>query len=67
MRSLFEALRRDSAEWTLASSLDPLRLPRHIAVIMDGNGRWVQLRGLPRVAGHKAGVTSVREIVESGV
>ena len=40
------------------------QLPRHIAVIMDGNGRWAQQRGLPRIEGHRRGVTSVREIVE---
>ncbi len=40
-------------------------VPKHIAIIMDGNGRWAKKRGLPRAAGHKAGVTSVREIVES--
>jgi undecaprenyl diphosphate synthase len=40
------------------------KLPRHIAVIMDGNGRWAQSQGLPRVEGHRRGVKSVREIVE---
>jgi undecaprenyl diphosphate synthase len=65
MRSLFEAISRESVEWILASSIDPARLPRHIAVIMDGNGRWARQRFMPRVAGHKAGVASVREIVES--
>ena len=44
-------------------TLDSAKLPRHIAVIMDGNGRWAAKRGLPRVAGHKAGVDSVRAIV----
>lgn len=39
-------------------------LPRHIAVIMDGNGRWAQARGLPRIEGHRRGVTSVRKITE---
>lgn len=39
-------------------------LPRHIAIIMDGNGRWAKKRGLPRVAGHREGIKSVREIVE---
>ncbi len=39
-------------------------LPRHIAVIMDGNGRWAKKRGLPRVAGHREGVKSVRDVVE---
>lgn len=47
--------------------LDPERLPRHVAVIMDGNGRWAQRRGLPRVEGHRAGMESVRAIIrESG-
>ena len=41
------------------------RLPRHIAIIMDGNGRWAQRRGLPRIEGHRRGVKSVREIVET--
>jgi undecaprenyl diphosphate synthase len=39
-------------------------LPRHVAIIMDGNGRWAARRGLPRVAGHRAGIASVRRIVE---
>jgi undecaprenyl diphosphate synthase len=41
------------------------RLPRHIAVIMDGNGRWAAQRHLPRVEGHRAGIDSVRDIVET--
>jgi undecaprenyl diphosphate synthase len=45
--------------------IDPEKLPRHIAVIMDGNGRWAQQRSLPRIAGHKAGVESVRQTVET--
>ncbi len=40
------------------------RLPRHIAVIMDGNGRWAQQQGLPRIEGHRVGATSVRRITE---
>ena len=40
-------------------------IPNHIAIIMDGNGRWAKKRGLPRVAGHKRGVDTVREIVEA--
>ena len=40
-------------------------IPRHIAIIMDGNGRWAQKRGLPRIAGHREGVNSVRDIVEA--
>jgi undecaprenyl diphosphate synthase len=40
------------------------RLPRHVAIIMDGNGRWANQRGKPRTAGHIAGAKTVREIVE---
>src|SRR5262249_50425602 len=41
------------------------RLPRHIAVIMDGNGRWAKRRRLPRIAGHRAGIRAVRQAVEA--
>ena len=47
-----------------AEGLHPNRLPRHIAVIMDGNGRWATSRGLPRIEGHRRGVKSVRLLVE---
>ena len=40
------------------------RLPRHVALIMDGNGRWAQQRGLPRIEGHRNGATSVRRVTE---
>jgi len=43
----------------------PQNLPRHVAIIMDGNGRWALKRRLPRIAGHKAGVEAVRAIIES--
>jgi undecaprenyl diphosphate synthase len=46
------------------AGLDASLLPRHIAVIMDGNGRWAQQRGLPRIEGHARGVTSVRATIE---
>jgi undecaprenyl diphosphate synthase len=47
-------------------SLPPLEVrPKHIAIIMDGNGRWANRRGLPRVAGHHAGMTTVREIIRA--
>jgi len=48
-----------------ASPVAPGTLPRHIAIIMDGNGRWAQARGLPRAAGHKAGIRPVRVTVEA--
>ena len=47
------------------STLDLDRLPRHVAVIMDGNGRWAQARGLSRIEGHKRGKDSVRAVVET--
>jgi len=49
---------------TIPPELDPEKLPKHIAIIMDGNGRWAQKRGMLRVLGHKTGVESVRNIVE---
>ncbi len=47
--------------------LEKNNLPRHIAIIMDGNGRWAKMRGLPRVMGHKVGIESVRVIVKECV
>src|SRR5712692_9446132 len=55
-----------SIEGTLLEKIDFSRLPKHVAVIMDGNGRWARARNLPRVEGHRAGIASVREIVETG-
>jgi undecaprenyl diphosphate synthase len=54
-----------SPEEALARQVNFDRLPQHIAVIMDGNGRWAAQRHLPRVEGHRAGIDSVRDIVES--
>lgn len=55
----------DPKEAEIYRKLDPARLPRHIAIIMDGNGRWAKRRHLPRVAGHRAGVAAVRSTVET--
>jgi len=49
----------------LLERLDADRLPHHVAIIMDGNGRWAQARNLPRVEGHRAGIRAVRETVET--
>jgi len=54
-----------SPEELLVRRIDLDRLPRHVAIIMDGNGRWAKSRNLPRVEGHRAGVASVRETVET--
>jgi undecaprenyl diphosphate synthase len=48
----------------VTASVVPHRLPAHIAIIMDGNGRWAERRGFPRIEGHRRGVQSVREVVE---
>jgi len=47
----------------MTAALDPALLPRHVAIIMDGNGRWAKKRGMPRSFGHKAGVEALREII----
>ncbi len=55
------------AEWQAkVTALQRLSIPRHIAFIMDGNGRWAKRRGLPRIAGHREGVASVRAMIEAG-
>lgn len=61
---MLDALAPDARDRELVLSLDPARIPAHIAIIMDGNGRWAKRCGLPRVAGHRAGVSTVRSIVE---
>jgi undecaprenyl diphosphate synthase len=48
------------------AGLRPEQLPRHVAIIMDGNGRWAESRGKPRVVGHRRGIQSVRAVVEEG-
>jgi len=65
MKALLESLKPGDRDRELVQSLDPERLPRHVAIIMDGNGRWAKRRNLPRIAGHKAGVTPVRMTVET--
>jgi undecaprenyl diphosphate synthase len=65
MKALLESLQPGDIDWALAQAIDPGRLPEHIAIIMDGNGRWAGRRRLPRVAGHRAGVGPVRSTVET--
>lgn len=65
MKALLDQLPPASLDFALARAIDPARIPAHIAVIMDGNGRWARLRNLPRAAGHKAGVPAVRATVET--
>jgi undecaprenyl diphosphate synthase len=65
MQDLLEALTPGGPDWLLAREIDPGRLPAHIAIIMDGNGRWANSRNLPRAAGHQAGIDPVRNTVET--
>jgi undecaprenyl diphosphate synthase len=60
---LWKPANRQEAE--LLDKLDSKRLPHHVAIIMDGNGRWAERRHLPRVAGHQRGVKAAREIIEA--
>lgn len=54
-----------TVEAGLLDAIDPARLPAHIAVIMDGNGRWAKMRGKPRIFGHRAGSESVKAIIDT--
>jgi len=63
--ALLKVVPPDSDEASLIRQIDPERLPAHVAVIMDGNGRWAAERHLPRVEGHRAGIESVRDTVET--
>ncbi|MGA8145907.1 MAG: isoprenyl transferase [Candidatus Acidiferrales bacterium] len=60
---LWKPANRDEAE--LLEKLDHKLLPHHVAIIMDGNGRWAERRHLPRVAGHQRGVKAAREVIET--
>ncbi|HXC72820.1 MAG TPA: polyprenyl diphosphate synthase, partial [Pyrinomonadaceae bacterium] len=59
-------VQKGTREESLLAAVAWDRLPRHVAIIMDGNGRWAAQRGQPRIAGHKAGVEAVRAAVDTG-
>lgn len=61
-----EVVKRGSRDEVLLSAIEWDRLPRHVAIIMDGNGRWAAQRSQPRIAGHRAGVEAVRAAVDTG-
>ena len=65
MTDFSKVARAGSPEDRLLRRLDRSQVPRHVAIIMDGNGRWAKARGLPRVEGHRAGVATVRDVVEA--
>ena len=65
MSNFANIIKAGSEEAKLLAQIDLSRLPRHVAVIMDGNGRWAKKRFLPRIAGHRAGVEAVRDSVDT--
>ena len=65
LQDLLEVVPAGTGEEDLLRAIDFTRLPRHVAVIMDGNGRWAQLREKRRVEGHRAGIDAVRDTVET--
>lgn len=58
-------IKPDTVEASLLASIDPARVPAHVAVIMDGNGRWARSRGKARILGHRAGADSVRAVIDT--
>src|SRR5262245_60577765 len=65
MQDLLAVVPSGSEEEALLRAVDFSRLPRHVAIIMDGNGRWAKLRRKRRVEGHRAGIAAVRDVVET--
>jgi undecaprenyl diphosphate synthase len=65
LQDLRDVVPAGSEEASLVNALDLTRLPRHVAIIMDGNGRWARQRHKHRVEGHRAGIASVRDAVET--
>ncbi|HRI02348.1 MAG TPA: polyprenyl diphosphate synthase [Pyrinomonadaceae bacterium] len=66
MRENFDGIvKPNTAEAKLLAAIDPARVPQHIAVIMDGNGRWAGARGKARIFGHREGSESVRAIIDT--
>ena len=65
LQDLLDVVPSGSEERSLLRAIDFERLPRHVAIIMDGNGRWAKLRHKRRVEGHRAGIASVRDVVET--
>lgn len=65
LENFAKVIKPKSEESELLAQIDPARLPEHIAVIMDGNGRWAKQRGKPRIFGHREGAESVRSILDT--
>jgi undecaprenyl diphosphate synthase len=64
-KNFAEVIKPKSRDADLLAMIDPARVPKHVAVIMDGNGRWAKRQGRPRIFGHRAGAASVRAIIDT--
>ncbi len=65
LKTFDEVIKPNSEEAEMLSQIDFARLPQHVAIIMDGNGRWAKRRGKPRIFGHRAGAESVRAVLDT--
>lgn len=65
LRSAFQQVARDHHEAEMLKEIDPEKIPNHVAIIMDGNGRWAQKRRMPRIFGHRKGMETVRRILQA--
>ncbi len=65
LEDLKDFIKPGTEEESIVKEIDFARLPKHVAIIMDGNGRWAKKRHLPRIEGHRAGSKSVQEVVET--
>src|SRR5207253_8274542 len=66
LSDFYGIVKKGTRDSLVLAEIDWDRLPRHVAIIMDGNGRWAARRGQPRIAGHRAGVEAVRAAVDTG-
>ncbi|MGI6686616.1 MAG: isoprenyl transferase [Bacillota bacterium] len=64
---IFQNKKQQNLEKKLLAQVDRTKIPQHLAIIMDGNGRWAKKRGLPRTAGHRYGVEALRKVIEASV
>lgn len=65
LKGFFKKNKGNQDSKTKEKTIDPLNVPKHVAIIMDGNGRWAKKKGLPRIAGHRAGMNVIKEITKS--
>lgn len=67
LRGIFPGKNQHNQARTILAQIDRNKIPAHVAIIMDGNGRWAKKRGLPRTVGHRYGVEALRQVIEASV